>query len=277
MVRHAARQGLHPMICTNGSLWTRHGMEALARDGLKSVIMSVDAHDAAVHENNRGLRGVCAKLRDANEVFARLGVQTTASVTVSRLIEDFEKLPAFLESLGFESCTFSYPLTHLGSGYLSYSESGLVRYSRGELLDLFDKIIRLKGNRDVAVVNPTESLREMKRHLRGERELFPCLGGHRYFHLDWNLQVYRCHQWESPMCHIREWNASRIIRDDCTRCMIDCYRDPSVLQFSAIRLADAWGLARRGRLIRAAGHLFDKRNGASLKAVWEDRRWIRKI
>ncbi|MDW8308340.1 MAG: radical SAM protein, partial [Verrucomicrobiales bacterium] len=110
MTRYAAQRGLRPMICTNGALWTEDNMRALADDGLTSVIMSIDAHDVARHEANRGLPDVCRKIKRANEFFQSVGIQTTASVTASRLIEDYEKLPAFLESLGFKSCTFSYPL-----------------------------------------------------------------------------------------------------------------------------------------------------------------------
>ena len=111
MTRYAAERGIHPMICTNGGLWTEQNMRDLAGDGLTSVIMSIDAHDVAKHEKNRGLPDVCRKIKRANEVFHSVGVQTTASVTASRLIDDYDKLPAFLESLGFRSCTFSYPLT----------------------------------------------------------------------------------------------------------------------------------------------------------------------
>ena len=83
MVRYAAERGIHPMVCTNGSLWTEQNMHGLASDGLSSVIMSIDAHDVACHEKNRGLPDVCKKIQYANEVFAGLGVQTTASVTAS--------------------------------------------------------------------------------------------------------------------------------------------------------------------------------------------------
>src|ERR1041385_2152999 len=34
MVRYAAERGIHPMICTNGSLWTEHNIRELASDGL---------------------------------------------------------------------------------------------------------------------------------------------------------------------------------------------------------------------------------------------------
>ena len=277
MVRYAAERGIHPMICTNGSLWTDENMRALAHDGLSSVIMSIDSHDVATHEKNRGLPEVCRKIKRANEVFHDLGIQTTASVTASKLIEDYERLPAFLTELGFKSCTFSYPLTLLASSYLSFSDSNLVNYRTDELIQVFEKIKQMERRSGYPVVNPTESLNEMQRHLRKEPEKFGCLGGHKYFYLDWNLNLYRCHFWETPMCNVYEWNESKRIRDGCTRCMIDCYRDPSVLQFVAVSASDAWNNLKQGRLGAAARNLCDRRNLTSLKAVWEGRKWIGKV
>ena len=76
------------------------------------------------------------------------------------------------------------------------------------------------------------------------------------------------------MCNIYDFDESKLIRDGCTRCMIDCYRDPSVLQFVAINASDAWHALRRGQVFKAARHVFDPRNLTSIKAVWEDRKWI---
>ena len=277
MVRYAAESGIRPMICTNGSLWSDESMRGFARDGLSSVIMSIDSHDVAKHEKNRGLPEVCRKIKHANEVFAQLGIQTTASVTASKLIDDYDKLPGFLAELGFTSCTFSYPLTALASSYLSFSDSSLVSYKTEELIQVFEKIKRMKRQSGYPVVNPTESLVEMQRHLRQEPEKFGCLGGHKYFYLDWNLNLYRCHFWETPMCNIYEFDSSKLIRDGCTRCMIDCYRDPSVLQFVAVSASDAFQNLKKGKWLAAARHVFDRRNLTSLKAVWEDRKWIGKV
>jgi MoaA/NifB/PqqE/SkfB family radical SAM enzyme len=277
MVRYAAEVGIHPMICTNGSLWNDRNMRELASDGLSSVIMSIDAHDVAKHEKNRGLPEVCRKIKKANEVFKELGIQTTASVTASKLIDDYEKLPGFLAEMGFESCTFSYPLTSLASSYLSFSDSTLVNYKTEELIQVFEKIKLMKRSSGYPVVNPEESLSEMQRHLRKEPEKFGCLGGHKYFYLDWNLNLYRCHAWEKPMCSIYDFDQTKLIRDGCTRCMIDCYRDPSVLQFVAISASDAYQNLKRGRVIQAAKHVFDSRNLTSLRAVWDDRKWINKV
>lgn len=277
MTRYAAERGIHPMICTNGGLWNEDNLRGLVNDGLSSVIMSIDAHDLLKHEQNRGLPDVCRKIQRANEFFHAVGIQTTASITASRLIEDYDQLPAFLESLGFTSCTFSYPLTSLASSYLSFSDSGLVSFTKDELIELFGKIKQMKARSGYPVVNPTESLTEMQRHLRGDKEKFGCLGGHKYFYLDWNLNLYRCHYWETPMCSIYEFDQTKLIRDGCTRCMIDCYRDPSVLQFVAISASDAWNNLKRGKLGAAAKNVLDSRNLTSLRAVWEDRKWIRKV
>src|SRR6478672_11536541 len=277
MVRYCAESGIHPMICSNGSLWNDQNMRDLANDGLSSVIMSIDSHDIIKHEKNRGLPDVCRKIKRANEVFSELGVQTTASVTASKLIDDYDKLPEFLTRLGFQSCTFSYPLTNLASSYLSFSDSSLVNYKTEELIQVFEKIKQMKRHSPFPVVNPAESLNEMQRHLRREPEKFGCLGGHKYFYLDWNLNLYRCHFWEKPMCTIYEFDESKLIRDGCTRCMIDCYRDPSVLQFVAINASDAWNNLKRGKLLSAAKNVFDSRNLTSLNAVWQDRKWIGKV
>jgi MoaA/NifB/PqqE/SkfB family radical SAM enzyme len=277
MTRYAAERGIRPMICTNGSLWTDRNMRSLASDGLSSVIMSIDAHDIAYHEKNRGLPGVCQKIQHANDVFRELGIQTTASVTASRLIGDYDKLPDFLRQLGFTSCTFSYPLTKLGSSYLSFSDSALVSYKTDELIEVFQKIKRLKTRGDFLVTNPKQSLDEMQRHLRREPEKFPCLGGHKYFYLDWNLNLYRCHAWDKPMCSIYEFDETKIVRDGCTKCMIDCYRDPSVLHRAAINLGDAWRDLKQGHLLSAASHALDRGNLSSLKALWEERQWIRQV
>jgi MoaA/NifB/PqqE/SkfB family radical SAM enzyme len=277
MTRYAAERGIKPMVCTNGSLWTEQNMRALASDGLSSVIMSIDSHDVAKHEKNRGLPEVCRKIKRANEVFAQLGVQTTASVTASRLIDDYAKLPDFLRSLGFTSCTFSYPLTRLASSYLSFSDSVLVNYKADELIGVFEQIKQMKARGGFPVVNPRESLDEMQRHLRKEPERFGCLGGHKYFYLDWNLNLYRCHAWDKPMCSIYEFDESKLIRDGCTKCMIDCYRDPSVLQHAAISLSDAYHNLKKGKPVAAVKNIFDRRNLISLRAVWEDRAWISKL
>ena len=271
MIAHASSLGMAPMLVTNGSLLTPKRIEALAEAGVASVFISIDTTVAEKHEQNRGLRGVCDRIREANAHFRRLGIGTTASVTMSRLIDDYQKLPPFLKSLGFESVTFSYPQTTLPATYLSYAESDLVDYTAEELYECFEQVKALK--RDLHVVNPTASIEDMQRHLRGEPELFGCLAGWKFFYLDWHLNLYRCHNWEKPMCHITEFDGSQRVRDWCTACTIDCYRDDSTMQHIAVAVSDGVQAAAKGQFKQALKHWFDSKNLVSLKAVVEEAPW----
>src|SRR5436190_20573656 len=87
MVRYAAERGIHPMICTNGSLWTDRNMRELAGDGLSSVIMSNDSHEVGKLEKDRGLPEVCRQNKRANEICHGLGNRTTAGVPASKPLD----------------------------------------------------------------------------------------------------------------------------------------------------------------------------------------------
>jgi hypothetical protein len=137
------------------------------------------------------------------------------------------------------------PLTSLASSYLSFSDSSLVTYNAEELINVFEKIKQMKA-RSGPGRQPARVPYGDAAPPAAQPERFGCLGGHKYFHLDWNLNLYRCHAWATPMRNIYEFDQSKLIRDGCTKCMIDCYRDPSVLQFAAISVSDAYQNLKKG-------------------------------
>jgi len=73
--------------------------------------MSIDAHDVVKHEKNRRLRDVCKKIRRANEFFHSVGIQTTASITASRLIDDYDNCRHFSKHSDSKAARSVYPLT----------------------------------------------------------------------------------------------------------------------------------------------------------------------
>lgn len=176
--------------------------------------------------------------------------------------------PIFSPRSASGAVTFSYPLSSLASSYLGYRDSNLVSYSPDELLEAYESVKTLK--RRFPVLNPTASLEDMQRHVRGEPETFGCLGGYKFFYLDWHLNVYRCHNWKTPMCHIRDFGGAARIRDGCTACMTDCYRDDSVMQHVGVAVSDGVHAAAKGRLREAFQHWTDARNLTSLGAVFEE-------
>lgn len=273
IISHAAGKGMKVMMVSNAGLFKPRRIKDYADAGLSSFVISIDAATAELHEENRGLPGVCDKIREANKEIASLGMIATASVTLSRLL-DIDALPPFLEDLGFECVTFSYPLTNLNSSFLGYRDSGLVDFTGDELIALFDKVKALKSRTRLHIVNPTQSLDEMQRFVRNEPQKFPCLGGYRYFYLDWKLQLWRCHFWEKPLCSIYDFDDSKLVRDGCTRCMIDCYRDASTMQHIAVSAHDAVTSLKRGDLAGAAKALGRTGNAGSIHAVIEEMPWL---
>ncbi len=270
-VEYASGLGIKCMVVTNGGLLTPEKIHQLADAGLSSFIISIDAATQEAHEQNRGLPGVCNRIKEANKVLADIGMNATASVTMSHLV-DYDALPDFLTSLGFKSVVFSYPLTHLDSNFRGYSDAGLVTHTDESLWQAYEKVKQLKKR--FCVVNPTLSLEEMQRFVRNQEQHYPCLAGYRFFFLDWDLNMWRCHFWHEPMCSIYEFDSSKLVRDGCTKCMINCYRDSSLMQHIAVSVHDAYQSMKKGKLLDATKALTRKGNLDSLRAVMEELPWI---
>ncbi len=270
-VEHASKLGMKCMVVTNAGLLTTEKIYQLSDAGLSSLIISIDAANQETHEKNRGLPGVCDKIKQANKVLKEIGLHATASVTMSHLV-DYDALPDFLESLGFTSVVFSYPLTKLDSNFRAFSDDGLVTHTNESLWQAYEQVKQMKKR--FRVVNPTLSLEEMQRFVRDEEQKYPCIAGYRFFFLDWDLQMWRCHYWHEPMCSIYEFDSSKLVRDGCTKCMINCYRDSSLMQNIAVSMQDAYQSAKQGKLLDAAKALTRPGNIDSLRAVVEELPWI---
>jgi len=174
MVAHAAQTGMVPTLVTNGALLTPKRVDLLADAGLATVYISIDAASRTLHDSNRGLPGLSARIRRADTALKRRQIPSSASVTQSRLV-DYLALPEFLQDLGFGAVTFSYPLRTLPSSYLACAESPLVDFTAEELHKAFEAVKAL--SRQFPVLNPVPSIDDMQRHLRGEPGMFGCLAG----------------------------------------------------------------------------------------------------
>jgi MoaA/NifB/PqqE/SkfB family radical SAM enzyme len=265
MVGDTRAIGIRPALITNGWLLPQY-IEALVAAGLGTLLVSIDSHSMAAHEANRGLRGLGERIRDGLSVAGEHGLMRLACVTVNRLV-DYDRLPDLLTRLGFDAVTFSYPRhERLGSSSLVYSEtSELVAFERDELLGALDAIAAMKER--FPVMNPAASIVDIKRHVRGEPERFPCVGGHKYFYLDWNLDIWRCEAWSRPLGSVFDLERMENQRDRCTACMMTCYRDTSVLMHAGVAVADAVTAMAGGRPLQAARVLFRRSVAESLRAV----------
>jgi MoaA/NifB/PqqE/SkfB family radical SAM enzyme len=269
MIAMTVARGMVPSIITNGWLLSAR-LEKLATSGLKTVYVSIDSASISDHEANRGLKGLGRRIREATARMSDLGMLPLAQVTINRLISDYQALAPTLRDLGFAAVAFSYPQrAALGSTTLAWSsESDLVSFSDDELAEAFEAASDLR--KEFPVNNPSASMEDMRRHLNGEGEKFVCYGGFKSFYLDWNYDIWRCDAWNKPMCSVWDFGNAPLIRDNCTACIADCYRDSSVMLHFAVSLGDALGDVRNGHVLSALRTLADRRNITSLGAIREN-------
>lgn len=269
MIAQVVSRAMVPSVITNGWLLPKR-LDELAEAGLKTVYISIDSASMADHEANRGLKGLEKRIREATARMPKMGMLPMAQVTMNRLVSDYRALIPALRDLGFAALAFSYPQrAALGSTTLAWSnESKLVNFSDTELVAAFEAVKALHGQ--FPVTNPSASIDDMERHLRGETERFPCYGGFKSFYMDWNYNVWRCDAWSKPMCPVWEFDNAPLIRDGCTACIADCYRDSSVMLHFAVSLSDALDEVRGGHLLAALKTLASRSNITSLGAIVEN-------
>jgi MoaA/NifB/PqqE/SkfB family radical SAM enzyme len=267
LVANTCAAGLRPALITNGWLLPRK-IQSLIDAGLGTLLVSIDSHSLTAHEGNRGLQGVGERIKAGLKIARQNGIPTIASVTVNRLV-NYAELPVLLQELGFDAVDFSCPRrAPLGSSSMVYnSNSTLIDFQDEELLHALDEIKLLKKR--FPVQNPTAMLDDVQRHVRGEPERFACVGGYKYFYLDWNLNIWRCEAWGKPLGSV--FNLDRIpdCRDHCNACIMSCYRDASVLMHAGVAADDARMALAEGHVGKATRTFFRRTVAQSLGAILE--------
>ena len=267
--------GLNMILCTNGALLTPGLIQKLKSLELHTLIISMDAASPREHDEHRGLPGLTAHIREMIPRLRQAGLAPVASVTLSRMVGDLPKMMDFLQDLGFRRVTFSYPLNRLNSTYLGFADHYSVDFTPRELDKWFSEIKKLKKTSPLSILNPRLGLTELQRQLRGQATRFPCLAGYKYFFVDWHLMVSRCHFVGETMGPLEEIHRLALVRDNCTACAIDCYRDPSVFQYVAVSLGDTIKAWQQGKWLKGLGTLLHPYNFLSLAAILEGRHWVR--
>jgi len=101
MIGHARRRGLEVNLVTNGTLANRTRARSLARAGLRTAQVSVEAPDAATHDRLTARSGsfdlTLAGIRNLRA--AGISVQTNTTITAVNA-HLAPRMPAFLKSLG---------------------------------------------------------------------------------------------------------------------------------------------------------------------------------
>ena len=275
LVSLVASAGMQCGLITNGWFLPRY-ISPLADAGLRRLEVSIDSADLVEHEKNRGLGGLTKRLVEGFRHAHAYGLPVVASVTMNRLVR-YDMLPEMLKSLGFDAVAFSYPRREpLGSTSLAYDRlSHLIDLDRDEILAAIGEIARLKNR--FPVLNPNASLAEVARYVRGEPQPVPCIGGYKYFYLDWNLNIWRCEAWDKPLGSVFELDSIPEQREPCNACMMGRYRDASVVMHAGVVATDALQSLMDGNVRATVTHLFRRGIPLSLSALAEQMPRMRRL
>jgi MoaA/NifB/PqqE/SkfB family radical SAM enzyme len=268
IISYARDKGIVCMMSTNASYLNESTIREMKGAGLSTLFISIDAPSVEEHERNRGLPGVCKNIREMTPLLRQVGINCIASVTISKAVGDYFKLPGFLEELGLEKLTFSNPMLRYADSYAGSTDSPLIDYTPEEIIQVFQDIKRLKAS--FRVLNPTASLNDMIRFFNKEGASFPCLGGYKSFYVDWKLDVYPCQTLNEKMGTVHEFARGSFKRLNCNFCINECYREPSLMQYVAISVSDAVADFRTGRLKEGLKRLLNRNNLISLWASVEE-------
>ena len=108
---------------------------------------------------------------------------------------------------------------------------------------------------------------EVRRYVRSEPQNIPCIGGHKYFYLDWDLNIWRCEAWHEPLGSVFDLDTIPDQREPCNACMMGCYRNASMLMHAPIAAVDAGRALSAGRMKTAIALLFRRSVAQSLGAM----------
>jgi len=89
-------------------------------------------------------------------------------------------------------------------------------FTNPEMVAAFDSVDSLRY--EFPVNNPSASIADMKRHLRGQQETFPCYGGFKSFYMDWNYDMWRCDSGARRFPRFGIFADAPPVRDGCTAC-----------------------------------------------------------
>jgi len=239
IIRYASSKGFITRTGTNGSTLSPVTISKLKASGVRNVWISLDSENEDSHDRNRGIPGLSRHIREMIPLMKQAGLCVNIAAPVNKLIVDFPAFARHVRSLGLDTIAFCYPMTAMASSYGGASDSPLVDFSPEELIQALTAIKELKTShyQGIKIVNPLPGLDEIIRFLNGAPPLFPCLGGHKFFYLDWELMLYRCAYLQETLGNIldlKDWGQAPTA---CNKCMWQCFRDPSVLYHLPQRLS----------------------------------------
>jgi MoaA/NifB/PqqE/SkfB family radical SAM enzyme len=231
MVKYAKSLGFVVLAPTNGTLIDQKTAEELRKSKIDQVSVSLHHCDSDVFEKISGRKGILDMVVKSIEILKKEKVPTSILCTISKdNINDLEKIVDFID--GFDvAVSFCLPVSVKDTSFKLGGENDSVDLSKEEIRAALLRIMRLK-KKGYPIANTLEYMKDMIRYLEG-KNYYTCSGGRNMLYVDWNLNVFPCMCKGSPV-NIADYDFKRS-DGKCNECMIQCFREPSVLFFGGGR------------------------------------------
>ena len=247
------KNGIHCGVTTNGYCMTKENAAKTVAAHPFNVNMSLDGHNAELHDYLRGQPGLfdrlCNGIRYLREEQQKQGVEFPINIkpTINRL--NFRYLSEIVElaqKLGATTVNFQ-PVNRWTQE--TYEELWIEQEDLAEFEQVIERLIQMKKN-GVPIMNSDEVLRLMIPHFREEKapdSVRPCRVGLRNFWLDTRGDVKLCDEYP-VVGNIKNQSAREIwygekaqeIRQqtlDCGKlCLITCVSQKTILDKVAMGL-----------------------------------------
>ena len=237
IVGYADKLGLATSLTTNGTP-PLNLIEQLKVAGLYLMSVSLDHWDPSLCDEIRGYRDIQRRQEEIIEYGTQLGLKIYALAYLNPfLIRDgVANLVKYVNQKLRVPFGFCYPTK---CDVNSYRLGGSISSDTMErqLLESIEQILQLKRN-GYQVANVGTYIEDVMRFRRKEPPNFYCKGGEDVVYIDWSGNVYPCFLKEKLFNVLKDENPHLLRGIRCNDCLINCFREPSVLPqfFSSPRL-----------------------------------------
>ncbi|MFQ5911327.1 MAG: radical SAM protein, partial [Thermoplasmata archaeon] len=264
-------RGMMVFTGTNGTMLDQQVATDLAQAGVQAVWISYEGPDAETFDANRGVPGLTEMIRRGLRQLREAGVNSYCICVINKTIENYVGFVEHLADLGYDKVKFDYPMTHLQSSYLGFSQWPMLQFSAEEMERAIDQILDLKRDTTagVEVLNPTQGLLAASRFWAGEPAEYPCYAGEKVLYLDWNLDLWRCTTLPEKFGKVWDVGPQQLKRIDCNLCYYQGVRDYDSLYYLVSSAERGMDALTSGHAFEAAKSLLDPHNLAGLQSAIE--------
>jgi MoaA/NifB/PqqE/SkfB family radical SAM enzyme len=238
IVRAAHERGFHTMLMTNGTTMNDRLAKRLAQAGLDSVGVSVDHYDDGRAFAHRGLPHMNERIKRSVQMLKKNGISVFSSTLLTK--SNGDAIAGIIEFVNRElEIPFSFCAPEASTNYFVTADPAAC-LNRAELIDTTKRIGALKM-RGALILNTNAHIQNMLAWLETGATRHACKAGKNVIFVNWDLDVFPCFTLPR-ICSLEELEPSRLKEPNCDKCLMQCFREPSIYYSARGKLACALDL-----------------------------------